>query len=296
MREKLGLPGGQRGDRRLDAIAQVEGPALQHDLAGNRAAHVEQVVHQARHVHHLALDDAGGAQGHGIRVSDDGQRVHGALDGAQGIAQFMRQHREEFILGAALALGARQRADVADDQRAMFDVVEHDAGERDLHLGGFMPIDHQPGDVAPGAMFEDGAQYFRLRRRQEFRHRQPEDLLQRAPHEVGEPLVAVHDVAVHRECGRAFLHALHQRAIGRVGAAQGEHAAFALFVRQQQRVDLAAVDGHEVVLGLREAGTELLDAEFVDVGANHGAAPVRPAGARDCSCRPPSAAWVPACT
>ena len=53
------------------------------------------------------------------------------------------------------------------------------------------------------------------------------------------------------ERGRAFLHALDQRAIRRVGAAQREHAPLAVFVGQQQRVDLAAVDGLQVALRLR---------------------------------------------
>ena len=63
----------------------------------------------------------------GSRRSVQAERVHRALDGAERIAQLVRQHREEFVLRAVLALRARQRADVAQDQRAVFDVVEHDA-------------------------------------------------------------------------------------------------------------------------------------------------------------------------
>ena len=126
---------GDGADRRLDRFREVHRHALQHDLAGDRAADVEQVVHQARHVHHLALDDAGGAQRHGFGLVHQRERMHRALDGAERIAQLVRQHGEEFVLRTVFALRARQRADVAQDQRAMFDVVEHDARQRHLYLG-----------------------------------------------------------------------------------------------------------------------------------------------------------------
>ena len=151
----------------------------------------------------------------------------------------------------------------------MFDVVEHDARQRHLHLGRFLAIEHQAGLVAARAVVEHGAQDFAFGRREKLSDRSAEDLLERHLHQVGETLVAVHDVAGDRERGRAFLHALDQRAIGRVGAAQREHAPLAVLVGQQQRVDLAAVDGVQIAFRLDEAGAEFFDIELVDVHASN---------------------------
>ena len=93
--------------------------------------------------------------------------MHRALDGAERIAQLVRQHGEELVLRAVLALRARQRADVGHDERAMFDVVEHDARQRHLHLGGFLAVEHQARLVAARAVFEHGAQDLALGGRQE---------------------------------------------------------------------------------------------------------------------------------
>ena len=236
---------------------------------------------------HLAFDDAGGAQRHGFGLIHERERMHRALDRAERIAQLVRQHGEEFVLGAVLALRSRQRADVAEDQRAMFDIVEHDARQRDLDFGGFLSVEHQPRLVAAGAVFEHGAQDFAFGRRQELADRSAEDLLERHAHQVGEALVAVDDVAGEGERGRAFLHALDQRAIGRVGAAQREHAPLAVFVGEQQRVDLAAVDGLQVALRLEQARAQFLEVEVVDVHAGDlcSEARARPAAARDSTCR-----------
>ena len=164
----LGLPEAMVADRRLHRVREIHRRALQHDLAGDRAADVEQVVDQARHVHHLALDDAGGAQRHRLGlVRCSAERVHRALDGAERIAQLVRQHREELVLRAVLALRARQRADVAEDQRAVLDVVEHDARQRHLHFGGFLPVEHEARLVAARAVVEHRAQDLAFGGRQE---------------------------------------------------------------------------------------------------------------------------------
>ena len=204
------------------------------------------------------------------------ERVHRALDGAERIAQLVREHGEEFVLRAVLALRARQRADVAQDQRAMLDVVEHDARQRHLHLGAI------PGRRARGA---SGSGRSRARAwRAGFRPRRrgrnlpidaPNTCSSGALHQVGEALVAVDDVAGHRERGRAFLHALDQRAVRRVGAAQREHAPLAVFVGQQQRVDLAAVDGVQVALGLEQARAQFFDARGRRCSCRHLCSAVR---------------------
>ena len=149
----------------------------------------------------------------------------------------------------------------------MFDVVEHDAGQRHLDLGRFLAIEHQARLVTPRSVVEHGAQDFAFGCREKLSDRSAEDLLERHLHQVGETLVAVHDIAGDGERGRAFLHALDQRAVGRVGAAQREHASLAVLVGQQQRVDLAAVDGLQVALGLQQAGAQFLDTEIVDAHA-----------------------------
>ena len=141
----------------------------------------------------------------------------------------------------------------------------------------FLAIEHQPRLVTARSVVEHGAQDFAFGCRQELADRSAEYLLERQLHQVGETLVAVDDVAGDRERGRAFLHALDQRAIGRIGAAQREYASLAVLVGQQQRVDLAAVDGLQVALRLQQAGAQFLDIEIVDAHAGTTSRSPRPA-------------------
>ena len=104
----VGVARGDGSDRSLDRLREIHRNAFQHDLAGDRAADIEQVVHQACHVHHLALDDSRRAQRHRFGLIHQREGMHRALDGAERIAKFVRQHREEFVLRTVLALCPRQ--------------------------------------------------------------------------------------------------------------------------------------------------------------------------------------------
>ena len=72
---------------------------------------------------------------------------------------------------------------------------------------------------------------------------------------------------------------------GRVGAAQREYAPLAVFVGEQQRVDLAAVDGLQIAFRLEQARAQFLDVELLDIHAGTSAeAPGPAAAARDSTC------------
>ena len=91
-----------RFDRCGDHRVQVERHLVELDLAAGDAAHVEQVVDQARQVADLAVDQvlAPGELGRDRLAIHDLDRV---ADRRERVAQFMRQHRDEFV--DALALG-----------------------------------------------------------------------------------------------------------------------------------------------------------------------------------------------
>ena len=147
-------------------------------------------------MHHLPLDDARRAQRHRLGLVQQRQRMHRALDRAERIAQLVRQHGEEFVLGAVLALRTRQRADVGEDQRAMFDIVEHDARQRHLHFSGFSAVQNQSCLVAARAVFEHGAEDFALGGRQESADRLADGVLERHAYQFREALVAIDDVTL----------------------------------------------------------------------------------------------------
>ena len=136
----LGLPEAMVAIDDLTALREVHGRALQHDLAGHRAADVEQVVDEARHVHHLALDDAGGAQRHGSVWFISASACTAPWIAPSGLrsscASIARNSSFERFSRCARASELMSR----EDQRAMLDVVEHDARQRHLHLGRFLAV------------------------------------------------------------------------------------------------------------------------------------------------------------
>ena len=81
--------------------------ALQHDLAGERASGVQQIVCQARHVCDLTRDDGFGAYSHGGIRARIVQQAAGVADCAQRVAEFMTQHGEELVFGTVGPLGDR---------------------------------------------------------------------------------------------------------------------------------------------------------------------------------------------
>ncbi len=76
------------------------------DLAAGHARDVEQVVHQPHQVAHLPLDDHALALGGGGRVQ--AHQVQRGHDGRERVAQLVREHGEELVLGPARPLGGLQ--------------------------------------------------------------------------------------------------------------------------------------------------------------------------------------------
>ena len=108
----------QRRSRTLSA--EIDALAIEDDLSGHDAADVQEIVHEARHVQRLAVDDVAGVRRARLPQAVSAPSTCTApLDGAQRIAQLVRQHRQELVLRLALALHLGQGADVGDDQRAV---------------------------------------------------------------------------------------------------------------------------------------------------------------------------------
>ncbi len=108
-------------DRFFDDGARRHARLAQRDQATRHARDVEQIVHQPRHVAHLAADD-GAALVHPARidVAEPEQLGRGA-DRRERIAQLVREHRQEFILAAVglhqLFFNQLAVGDVAEERR-----------------------------------------------------------------------------------------------------------------------------------------------------------------------------------
>jgi hypothetical protein len=87
--ESSGSPPSLQGAGR--EIAEIQRLAVQAHLARGQASHVEQVVHEAREVMNLTIDDGAGAIGRGTRSPGGFQHGTGAGDGAQGIPQLVAE-------------------------------------------------------------------------------------------------------------------------------------------------------------------------------------------------------------
>ena len=75
------------------------------DLAPRDAAHVEQVVHQTRHLADLTLQHFGRRSQRAPRRRRPGAGLARVADRGERVAQFVRQHRQELVLAA---VGFRQ--------------------------------------------------------------------------------------------------------------------------------------------------------------------------------------------
>ena len=101
--------------------------AVQRDLAARDARDIEQVVHQARHVAHLAPDHGAGAA-HAVAIEAGQLHQFGrSADGGERIAQFVRQHGEKFILAPVRVLQRFLRAGAFDGRPGPFGHAARDA-------------------------------------------------------------------------------------------------------------------------------------------------------------------------
>src|SRR5262249_56131806 len=83
----------------LHGLEEIEWPAVEPDLAGHDASHVEKIVDEATQVLDLATDDfARLPPGRSSRIVDAIEDVHGVADGPEGIAQLVAEHGEELVL------------------------------------------------------------------------------------------------------------------------------------------------------------------------------------------------------
>jgi hypothetical protein len=105
-------------------LRELERMAPQLDLPLGHAGDVEQVVHEAREVTHLPLDDDALAL-HRVRAFAQAHELQGGQDRRKGIAQLVAQHGQELVFGPARRF--RGRSSRAGDSRR--DVVaDQDAG------------------------------------------------------------------------------------------------------------------------------------------------------------------------
>ena len=88
-------------DRVGDHALQVQPRHVERDQALGDARYVEQVVEQVVHVARLAVDDGAGLDGQRLVGAAHRQDLGGGADRGERVAQFVRQHRQEFVLVAA---------------------------------------------------------------------------------------------------------------------------------------------------------------------------------------------------
>ena len=129
-------------DGPLDDRREIEHLPAQRDLPLAHARDVEQVVEQPLHVPDLPPDHlAGHRRGLGV-VRGQAEDLDGAEDGRHGIAQLVRQHRQEFVLAPIGLLQLRERAGpfafqlpamgvVGDDRHAAVHAAPRVPGRRD---------------------------------------------------------------------------------------------------------------------------------------------------------------------
>jgi hypothetical protein len=82
----------------VDHRLQRDPAPFQHDLPAGDARHVQQVVHQARQVRHLAVHHMAQLRDLArirVKVFED---AHGRADGRERVAQLMRQRGQKFVL------------------------------------------------------------------------------------------------------------------------------------------------------------------------------------------------------
>jgi hypothetical protein len=250
-------------DARSHALGQIERVPLEYDFSGRDPADVEQIVHEARHVQRLALNDVAGSCGARFLEIREGKHLDGAADGTQRVAKLVREHGEEFVLGLTLALHFRQRADIRDDQRPIFDPVQGHAADRK------MSVDQSPAAVEAcpklaGSLENQGVQAHAIGRFHEPIDGRADRVLQRRVHQIRKALVAIDDVAVPVQRGGAFLHLLDQRAVRRIRAAERVHP-LARAVHDQERIHFAVADGAQRLLRFGEARPQLCESGRIDV-------------------------------
>ena len=96
----------QCGQRVIGGFVEVEGAAVELDLARHDPPDVEEVVDQSSELLHLAGDDLAGVRGgDAVRIIDAVQDVHGIADGPQRVAELVTQHGQELVLETVGRLG-----------------------------------------------------------------------------------------------------------------------------------------------------------------------------------------------
>lgn len=248
----IGLDERAAGVHRLaHHFAQVQSLAAQLDLAAGDAAHVEQVLDQARQMSDLPPDDVGAPGDLGRAARDALEHAGRVRDRGDGVAQFVRQHRDELVDAAALGLELLHPpplGEVAQDGRVAPQRAVAAAQGAQARLG--------PHAAAVGAQTPAGVlrMALRVRRAQQLlgagglallvriqlRERVPDDVHRtEAEHALGAGVPVRHAaVGVHRE-DRVTVHALDQAADVLLALAQ---ALFVLAPLRQVAGDLRETD------------------------------------------------------
>jgi hypothetical protein len=108
---------GDRADAARNDLRQIDGSAHETDPPGGDAAHVEEVIDQAREMADLLADDAAGVHGARLLGADDVEHVDGAGNDFERVAQLVPEHREELVLGAVGGLRILARRVLALEER-----------------------------------------------------------------------------------------------------------------------------------------------------------------------------------
>jgi hypothetical protein len=217
---------------------------------------IQQVVDEAGELVDLALDDVARPLQALVRRLTHTQTLGGIANRRDGIAQLVRQHRQELVLAAPLHQQLFPQlllAQIGHDQAIHVVVgVEADTVHR-RHDRHHRPVRRPQLDLAAGGSVADllsqrGEEIVGVPRR-EREDLRPDDRRALGLHELREVRVAVDDEARRVERHRAVLHLFDHRPVEQVGAAQ---AVDPLLRRlpDDEGVDLALADRADDVFGL----------------------------------------------
>ena len=148
----------EAAERALRDGLEVHGTPLELDLARGQSRDVEQIIEQPCEMGRLPMEDLPELRGLVVRLALQVEDADCPVDGAEGVAQLVTEHREEFVLGAAgrlrrllgmpqRLLGAPALRDVARDFRRADDATigAFHGGDRERDVSARPVLPHSDG-------------------------------------------------------------------------------------------------------------------------------------------------------
>ncbi len=254
----------ERLEAPLDGLGHVDLGGHELDLSKSTARDVDEISDEPHQLLGLVGDHVARAAGVLGRRRLTEHRDRGG-DGAQRIAQLVAEHREELILRVARRLGfragdacARQLEQVGNDEAEALDALGDERADGE-ERGNRAAFDGQQMSLVLAA---SSAQCLAQRRPiglcDEAADRPADDRLGARSDQLGEPSIAVQDVARRGQRERALLHLLDEHPVGLLGVLEREELR-AMRAIDDERVDLALANGAQGLLGFLELTLELLD-------------------------------------